>query len=368
MNDKIASVSFLRGVPADEAMERLVPMAAAGYAEVIDRHGAAVLQYGHFLGFGPLREILAASHGVAPGRVVAGNGGMEMISLFFKALPLKSTILIEEATYDRVITDALRYGHRLIGVPLGTEGLDLERFEALAAGSKAAAFYGIPFHHNPTGITYTEENRLAVEGICRARGLFCIWDICYEALRYDGTANLPIAVDAWGPVLMSSFTKTISPGTKCGYMVVPASLVGEVENVVSNTRLNPNLPTQAFVADFIDSGRYADYLAYLRDLYRPRMEALNTALATHFPGAAGAPVTGGFFTTLTLAGIGADGEAQFIDRSKAAGVAIAAAWPAVAPDFSDARRATGLYVRLTFPSVAAEDIARGLKTLSRLAA
>ncbi len=216
MNDKIASVSFLRGVPADEAMERLVPMAANGYAEVIDRHGAAVLQYGHFLGFGPLREILAASHGVAPGRVVAGNGGMEMISLFFKALPLKSTILIEEATYDRVITDALRYGHRLIGVPLGTEGLDLERFEALAAGSKAAAFYGIPFHHNPTGITYTEENRLAVEGICRARGLFCIWDICYEALRYDGTANLPIAVDAWGPVLMSSFTKTISPGTKHG--------------------------------------------------------------------------------------------------------------------------------------------------------
>ena len=145
------------------------------------------------------------------------EGGMEMISLFFKALPPKSTILIEEATYDRVISDAL---------------------------------------------------------------------------RYDGTANLPIAVDAWGPVLMSSFTKTISPGTKCGYMVVPASLVGEVENVVSNTRLNPNLPTQAFVADFIDSGRYADYLAYLRDLYRPRMEALNTALATHFPGAAGAPVTG----------------------------------------------------------------------------
>ena len=366
MPSKVSSVNFLRGVPADEALERLVPMAAAGYADVIGRLGTGVLQYGHFLGFGPLREILGAMHAVAPGRVIVGNGGMEVISLFFKALPRQSTILIEQSTYDRVITDALRYGHRLVGVPLAAGGLDLERLQDLATRTGAAAFYGIPFHHNPTGITYTVENRRAVEAACRAHGLFCVWDICYEALRYDGESNIPIQLDGWGPVLMNSFTKTISPGTKCGYMVVPEALVPELENVIANTRLNPNLPTQAFVADFIASGRYDGYLTDLRNLYRPRMEALNQSLAAHFPGAAGPPVSGGFFAALRLAGLDGDGEEALIAAAKTAGVGIAAAWGAVAPDCREALRSDGMFVRLTFPAAEPEAIAWGLETLHRL--
>ena len=113
---EIKSVDFLRGVPSEEALSRLIPIASEGYAKVISRYGTGVLQYGHFNGFKPLRDLLGEIHGVEPERIIIGNGGMEVISLFFKSLPRASNIVVEGATYDRAIFDAEQYGHKIIGI------------------------------------------------------------------------------------------------------------------------------------------------------------------------------------------------------------------------------------------------------------
>ena len=118
------SINFLRGVPAEEALSRLIPMASEGYERVIRRYGTDVLQYGHFAGFKPLRDLIGSLHRVNPERVIIGNGGLEVISLFFKSLPRESNIIVEEASYDRVLLDAKCYGHHLIGVKLTPEGID----------------------------------------------------------------------------------------------------------------------------------------------------------------------------------------------------------------------------------------------------
>ena len=82
----------------------------------------------------PLRDLIGSSHGVSPERVIVGNGGLEVISLFFKSLPRESNIIVEEASYDRVVLDAKCYGHRLIGVKLTPEGVDLNQFRDMANG------------------------------------------------------------------------------------------------------------------------------------------------------------------------------------------------------------------------------------------
>ncbi|MBI4763817.1 MAG: PLP-dependent aminotransferase family protein [Deltaproteobacteria bacterium] len=361
------SINFLRGIPAEEALSRLIPMAAAGYEKVIRRYGTDVLQYGHFTGFKPLRELIGSLHRVNPERVIVGNGGLEVISLFFKSLPRESNILVEEASYDRVLLDAKCYGHHLIGIKLTAEGVDLNQFRDVANKNPIAAFYGIPFHQNPTGINYTEENRKEVERICREHGIPCLWDICYQELRYDGEANGSIEVSEWGPVLTSSFTKTISPGTKCGYMIVPSHYVGHLSAVIANTRINPNLPTQAFIADFIESGQYDEFVKYLCKLYRPRMEALNTALNSHFPGALPVAISGGFFAPLTLANISGDKEASFIESAKQAGVGVAAAWDALPPNSKEEKRQKGLFIRLTFPAFEPDKIEWGILKLKETA-
>jgi 2-aminoadipate transaminase len=367
MNQKPMTANFLRGVPAEEALLHLLPLVPEGYEKAIKKHGIDVLQYGHFCGFPRLREILANKHHVDPARMIVGNGGMEVISLFFKTLPRESIIFIEETTYDRVISDALQYGHKLIGVAMTSEGLNLDDLSNCAKKNKAAAFYGIPFHHNPSGITYTAENRNAVEDICRKHNILCAWDICYEELRYDGGKNRPITVSEWGPVLMSSFTKTISPGTKCGYIILPKHMMETMEKVLGNTRLNPNLPTQAFIADFIESGKFDAYLKYLCDLYKQKMDALNTALAAHYARPVSDPITGGFFATITIGNITRNKEKSFVSAAKEAGVNIAEGWGAVAPNLLEEKRKEGLFVRLTFPACKAEQLTWGLAKLKEIA-
>ncbi len=362
------AINFLRGVPCEEALSRLIPVVSEGYEKVIRRYGTDVLQYGHFTGFKPLRDLLGTLHDVHPERIMVGNGGLEVISLFLKSLPRDSNIVVEEASYDRVLLDAERYGHHLIGVRLTPEGLDVNHFMAVVNTGAVAAFYGIPFHHNPTGINYTAENRKAVERVCRENSILCVWDVCYQDLRYDGKANASIEISEWGPIVASSFTKTIAPGTKCGYLIVPHHYVEHLSRIVANTRINPNLPTQAFITDFIESGRYTDFLEYLRTLYKPRMEALNTALHALFPGTFPVAISGGFFASLSLPNISRDQEAAFIKRAREAGVGIGAAWDAVAPNFQEDMRKKGLFIRLTFPAYEPHQIEWGISKLRETAA
>jgi len=361
------SINFLRGVPAEEALSRLIPMASEGYEKVIRQYGTDVLQYGHFTGFKPLRDLIGSLHRVSPERVIVGNGGLEVISLFFKSLPRESHIIVEEASYDRAVLDAKCYGHRLIGVKLTPGGIALDQFRDVVNKGAVAAFYGIPFHQNPTGINYTEAIRKDVERICREHGILCVWDICYQELRYDGKKNGSIEVSEWGPILTSSFTKTISPGTKCGYMIVPHHYVRHLSGIIANTRINPNLPTQAFIADFMESGKYGAFVKYLRDLYRPRMEALNSAVDSHFPGAFPVAITGGFFAPLTLKNISSEKETSFIEAAKQAGVGVAAAWDAIPPNCKEERRKKGLFIRLTFPAFEPDKIAWGISKLKETA-
>jgi len=362
----IKMINFLRGVPADESLETIKSQIADGYQNAISKYGTDVLQYGHFGGFRPLREILGETCNVDPERIIAGNGGLEVISLFFKSLPQNSTIIVEEATYDRVITDIARYGHNILGVEMTSDGANLNDLEHLAKTNSAKVFYGIPFHQNPTGINYSEENREAVEAICRKYDMLCVWDICYQTLRYDGISNIPFKVSENGPVLMSSFTKTISPGTKCGYMVIPREMVGTMTNVIANTRINPNLPTQAFIADFMASGKYDEFLGYLRELYRPRMDALNTAMTSYFPETNPVRLTGGFFALVCLSRITEGKEGLFVKSAKDAGVNITSAKAAFAPNILEKNRGKGLFVRLTFPAIKPGQIEQGIARLKEV--
>jgi DNA-binding transcriptional MocR family regulator len=124
-------------------------------------------------------------------------------------------------------------------------------------------------------------------------------------------------------------------------MIIPDHYVGRLSGIIANTRINPNLPTQAFIADFIESGRYDDFVKYLCKLYRPRMEALNAVLNTQFPGALPVAISGGFFAPLALGNISSDKEASFIESAKQAGVDVAAAWDAIPPDCKEERRKKG---------------------------
>jgi len=366
-------INFLRGVPADEA---LVPVAAAladEYARVLTDLGGKLIQYqtpglADFNGFVPLKQVLCDRLGIQGDpqkRAICSNGGMETFSLLLKTLPTGSGIVTEAVTYDRVLSDVARHGHRAVGVPLGEDGVDLDGLTAALEQDDITIFYQVAYHQSPSGLTATVENMEQASRICAQHQVLHVLDIAYFELRYDGRLNEPVAVDRFPETtcLVGSFTKTLSPGAKCGFGIFPEKLVQRMTPVVANTRLNPNYPTQAAICNLIRSGFYDRHLGYLRGLYGPRMEATNEAIQMSFPDLGIPRLTGGFFVGIWLPGV-YDTDA-FIEALKPKGVLLA---PAVlfAPGWQERlrREHDGIYFRLTFPAHSADDIRRGVELIA----
>lgn len=236
--------------------------------------------------------------------------------------------------------------------------------KTLSAGN-IKLFYRVIYHQNPTGLDSTLQNIEDAARLCARYNTLYVCDIAYYELRYDGLKNrLPDLDTNPTTCLIGSFTKTLSPGTKCGFGIFPETLVDRLTPVIANTRLNPNYPTQAMIHNVIASGEYDEYLGYLADLYRPRMEALNGSLLQHLDGIEVPRVTGGFFAGLWLPGIG--NEEDFVKAAKANAVNIAAA-NVFCPGWKTGLRKKhqGAFFRLTFPSVSPEDIEQGIERIGK---
>lgn len=369
----MGEISFLRGVPAEEALESVAGLVEENYIAALRKYSPKLLQYQipgltDFNGFMPLKQTLAERYritGEPNRRVICFNGGMEVLSLLMKVYPRGSRVAMEAITYDRALADALRYEHEVVGIPLVKEGVDLEALEKTLSGGKVRLFYRVIYHQNPTGLDSTLRNIEAAAEICARHDTLYACDIAYYELRYDGQSN-PLLDLARYPeaCLIGSFTKTLSPGTKCGFGLFPEKVVDQLAPVIANTRLNPNYPTQAMIHLMIASGEYDNYLRYLAELYRPRMDALNHALAKYLGDIETPRVTGGFFMGLWLPGIVDEG--GFVSAVKDKGVNIATA-NVFAPGWKKPLldRHKGPLFRLTFPSVKPGDIEKGIEGIGK---
>jgi 2-aminoadipate transaminase len=350
----------------------IADVVAKGYAEVLRTYGSKLLQYqtpgvADFNGFVPLKETLGRRYGTVgdPDKcVICFNGGMEVFSLILKSFPRRSLVAMEAMTYDRALADALRYEHEVIGVPFVKEGIDLDALEKTLSKGEVKLFYRIIYHQNPTGYDSTQGNIEAAAELCARYNTLYVCDIAYYELRYDGQKNrlLPLAKFP-STCLIGSFTKTLSPGTKCGFGVFPEKVVEQLTPVIANTRLNPNYPTQAMIHYVMSTGEYDKYLDYLMKLYRPRMDSLNRALAQHLRGIEVPFVTGGFFMGIRLPGI--RDEVAFIKKAKEKGVDLASAnvYP---PGWKKTyeEKFGGPFFRLTFPALKPNDIEKGIERIA----
>ena len=369
----MTTINFLRGVPAEEALVPVAEAFAREYANVLQTLGPDVIQYqrpgvADFNGFVPLKKTLAKRFGVqgdAQNRVICTNGGMESFSLLIKSYPRVCRIATDAMTYDRVLSDISTQGHQAVGVAMTEEGVDLEKLEETLKQGGIQIFYQVAYHHNPTGISTTYENLEAAAQICASHGVLHCLDVAYYELRYDGGKNRLVDLDRYPETscLVGSFTKTLSPGAKCGFGIFPEAIVKRMTPVVADTRLNPNYPTQAAINQLFETGFYDRHLDFLTELYRPRMDAMNDGIQS-FLSDVGAPrLTGGFFQGLWLTGL--PEEKAFLDSLKSKGVLLAPA-NVFAPGWKDRLYGehAGVFFRLTFPALTVEENSRGIELIA----
>ncbi len=356
----VPPISFARGVPAPECLP--VGALAACARAAIERDGARVLSYGPGGGYLPLREWVADRHGVEPDRVVLTNGSLQGFLFLAQLLGRKTRVLVEAPTYDRPLKLLRELGAELTPVPVDEDGLDVDALaEILAAGARPAFLYTIPTFQNPSGCTLSLERRHRLVELARRHGLLVLEDDPYGLVRYEGDPLPTLHALARGEdvVYSSSFSKTIAPGVRVGYLVLPPELAKAVDAVAASTYIAPVVLAQATVFEFLRRGLFDPNLERVTTLLRDRRDAMLDALGTELRGAArwNEPA-GGYFLWLEL-----DPDADTADllaRAEANGVTFVPG-----EDFfvasADGRRAA----RLAFSSASPSEIREGVRRLAK---
>jgi 2-aminoadipate transaminase len=315
----VQSISFARGVPAPECLpvEELADCARAA----LERDGEAVLNYGAPGGYAPLREWLAARHGVAPGRIVVTNGSLQAFLFLASCLVERGPVVVEAPTYDRPLKLLAALGAEIFALPVDDKGLDVDSLEVLLRnGVRPAFLYTIPTFQNPSGRTLSKSRRRRLVRLARRHDLLIVEDDPYGLVRFEGKAP-PTLFDLDGGanvVYGSSFSKTVAPGLRVGYLVLPNGLAAEIEAEATSTYITPSLVAQATAFEYLCRGSLEANLARTCGLLRARRDAMLAALRRELPEARWSRPEGGYFLWLDLpAGARAP---DFPARAAAAGV------------------------------------------------
>jgi DNA-binding transcriptional MocR family regulator len=349
-------ISFARGIPAPECLP-VAELADCARA-AIEQDGPTVLSYGPVAGYAPLREWIGERHGVHPGRVLLTNGSLQGF-VFLASRFGGQRVLVESPTYDRPLKILAGLGSDVEALQMDDEGLDPDALaDALARGPRPAFLYTIPTFQNPSGRTLSLERRRRVVELARDHDLLVLEDDPYGLVRYEGEA-LPSLLELDGGervVYSSSFSKTVAPGVRVGYFVLPDGLARELEQVAVSTYITPVLLAQATVHEFLRRGRFEPNLEHVRGLLGARRDAMLDALESELAGTARwSRPDGGYFIWLDLA---SDVDAaELLARAEAAGVTFVKGADFGGPPSS---------LRLAFSYVSPDEIREGVARLAAL--
>jgi len=297
----MSTISFARGVPAPECLP--VDELADCARTVLERDGETVLSYGPVGGYAPLREWIAQRHGVDQARVLLTNGSLQGF-VFLAQHFAGGKVLVERPTYDRPLKILRGLGLDVVSLPMDEEGLDPDALEReLRIGPPPAFLYTIPTFQNPSGRTLSTERRRRIVELAHEHELLVLEDDPYGLVRFDGEPP-PTLYELGGGervVYSSSFSKTVAPGLRVGYFVLPPELERELEAVAVSTYITPVLIGQATVYEFLRRGNFEPNLERVRGLLRLRRDAMLSSLDHHFPEEARwSRPAGGYFLWLEL--------------------------------------------------------------------
>jgi DNA-binding transcriptional MocR family regulator len=297
-----ATISFARGAPCPEALSGALIGQAAIAALAAD--ATRILSYGTGHGYPPLRELIAANHGVAADRVFITNGSLQgFVFLLDSMLGPGDLLAVEAPTYDRALLQAKLHGVEVLPVPVADDGLDVDVLAAACdAGRVPKLLYTIPNFQNPSGATLSREKRHALVELAERHDFLILEDDPYGLLRFEGE-HLPSIESLGGTervIFTSSYSKTVAPGLRVGYIVAPAAIASGLVAVASRTYISPSLLAEAAIHRIVADGQFGPNVERVTGLMRERRDAMVDGLRHMPPGTRCTPPEGGFFLWLEL--------------------------------------------------------------------
>ncbi len=276
---------------------------------VVSTRGADAFQYSSTAGIEELRQWIADRYNHRFGTdyvaddVLVTTGSQQVLDLLGKVLLDKGDgVIVEKPTYLAAIQAFALHQPVFREVELTEDGLNIDELNAaLDAGAKM--IYLIPNFQNPTGLTYTAEGRRQVREALASRNIVVVEDDPYGELRFDGESLGYIGgVNHPHGVIMGSFSKTVTPGFRMGYLLTKDhELLKKMNTAKEAADLHTNVFAQYVVHDYLMHNDLDEHLVKVRDLYRTQAAAMTDAMAEYFPeGVTFTKPEGGMFLWATL--------------------------------------------------------------------
>ncbi|MFM9106434.1 MAG: PLP-dependent aminotransferase family protein [Chloroflexota bacterium] len=357
-------IFFGNGAPALDLMpaDRL----AAASAEVF-RDGPGLLSYGETEGYAPLRDLIveqmaAIGAPAAADGIIVVNGSQEGMDIVGRTLLQEGDIvLVEGPTFPDAIRLYQSHDAEVVAMPMDGQGIVVEALPALLDRLPRTPkfLYTIPTFQNPSGTTLPLDRRHALVELARERGILLVEDDPYSAFRYDGDPLPPLRALEPDSVYLGTFSKTIAPGLRVGWISAPEPLlrhffaVKEVMSI-SNSRLATRVVYNAARDGFLDA-----HLAEVRDAYRLRRDTLLAAMEEYLPPqATWVRPEGGFFVWVDLPE-DADTDALLAKAAANGVIFLPSSW-----FFPGRGRRNGF--RLSFSAIPVEQMAEGVRRIGQV--
>ena len=354
-------IYFGNGAPASELhpIGRLQEAAATAWSTALD-----ALDYGEVAGYGPLRELIArrmASQGIVadPDHIMVTSGSQQGIDYVARLLiDPGDAIVVEGPTYIGAMQAFDAYEPRYVTIPVDDEGMDVAALSsALDRMELPPKFiYTIPTFQNPTGITMTRARREALLALSRERGILILEDDPYGEIFFGDAPEPALRALDDNVIYLGTFSKTIAPGIRVGWLVAPDDLIDMLLMVKEASDIHGDrliMRTVYHTAEgFLDG-----HVEHARGVYRARRDALIAGLEEYMPpGVTWSQPGGGFFIWVSLPdGLAAD---QLLPVAAAGGVAfLPGAW--FYPRGHEVRNS----FRLNFSTLPEDRIQEGIRRL-----
>jgi 2-aminoadipate transaminase len=347
---------------------------AAAAATVLKREGVSLATYGLSsgpLGYKPLRDFLAAKlkghAGIAcdPGDILVTSGSLQALELVNALLVARGdTVLIERETYSGALTRLTRAGATPVGSPHDGEGMRTDALASPLADHKRRVIrpkyiYTIPTVQNPTGTIMGEQRRAEMLRLAREYGVPIFEDECYSDLIWNGVRPPALYAMAKGSgvIHIGSFSKSISPALRIGYIVAGWDVLSRI--LALKTDGGTGALEQLVLAEYCKT-HFAGHMPKLNRGLRAKLETLMEALAEQFGTTAEFdPPRGGIFLWV-----------KFPDVVDTVRLAQAAASEGIqfnsGPDWCTDKAYGRTRIRLCFASPSKQDIRAGIARLAEI--
>lgn len=276
---------------------------------IVKTYGSSVFQYSITAGLPELRQYIADRYNRRFGlhltidHIIITTGSQQALDLIAKVfLDAGDGVIVEKPTYLAAIQAFALQRPVFYPVELTEDGLDTGQLEK-ALEHPVKFMYTIPDFQNPTGLTYSVQNRERIYDILKDREVALIEDDPYGELRFEGE-HLPYIGAGRLPysILLGTFSKIVTPGMRTGFIISEnTELLRHISVAKEASDLHTNIFSQYLIWDYLTHHDLDVHIAKIKSLYQKQAQAMMDAMEEFFP--SGIQYTrphGGMFLWVTL--------------------------------------------------------------------